>query len=260
MRRRSQHIPGSRGQRRVYADAAARLRRDAAPGTAPARVADALERTTRRSLDPAVRDWFDRIEVERTRLLADDAELSGGSGRTSTVAQVTRQASVPRHQAALLFHLARLTGARRCLEMGTCVGVSGAYLGGAMELGGGGALRSLEGHDDRARVARRTWSRLGLADAEVVVGRFHRTLDATLATGPFDLAFVDGHHDGDATVAYTTRIRAACRPGAVLVLDDIDWSSDMRAAWEHLDGELSGSARGDLDRLGIIVLGERDAG
>jgi predicted O-methyltransferase YrrM len=223
-------------------------------------LAHALTQTLRRTVEAPARGWFDRVEAQRARLVADDRELSGGRGTTSTVGDVTRKASVPRHQAALLFHLARAVGARRCLEMGTCVGISGSYLGAAMELRGGGVLRSLEGYEDRAVVARDTFARLGLGDAEVVVGRFHRTLTPTLETGPFDLVFVDGHHDGEATVAYTELIRRASRPGAVLVLDDISWSPGMRAAWEQISGRLGGSTCCDLQRFGLIVLGEEDAG
>jgi predicted O-methyltransferase YrrM len=232
-------------------------RDDAGDGRAIAR---ALRTASRRRPDRDTRLWFDRIESERRRLRASRRELSGGSGTTSTVGQVTQKASVPRHQAALLFNLVREIGARRCLEMGTCVGVSGAYLAAAMATLGGGELLSLEGHRDRAEVARETWRRLGLDGVEVVVGRFARSLPEALAAEPFDLVFVDGHHDGEATLDYVGRIRAASRPGAVLVLDDIDWSDGMRWAWASLRAQLTGSATSDLGRLGIIRLGPADAG
>lgn len=173
---------------------------------------------------------------------------------------MTRRASVPAEQAWLLYTLARGLDARRCLEMGTCVGVSGAYLAAAMEPAGGGTLRSLEGHRDRAAVATDTWERLGFADAEVVVGRFDKTLPRTLETGPFDVVFVDGNHDGDATRSYVAAIRAVSRPRALLVLDDIAWSEGMVGAWRDVSRELSSSVSVDLGRVGLVLLGEADAG
>lgn len=204
--------------------------------------------------------WFARIEHQRGRLLADRTELSGGRGTTATVRQVTKQASSPPHQAWLLYALARELGARRILEMGTCVGISGSYLAAAVA-DRCGALRTLEGHLDRAEVARGTFAALGFDDVEVIVGSFRRTLDGVLADdGPLDLAFVDGHHDGDATREYVTRIRAASRPGALLVLDDIAWSEGMAAAWRDLVAQLAGSVTVHLGRVGLVLLGQGDAG
>jgi predicted O-methyltransferase YrrM len=223
-------------------------------------LARALRVASRAKPDRPALGWFERIEGERRQLLRDDRELSGGRGTTSTVRSVTRRASVPTAQAWLLYTLVRRLGARRCLEMGTCVGISGAYLAAAMTTLGGGTLRSLEGHRDRAAVASETWRRLGFADAEVVVGRFERTLQATLDTGPFDLVFVDGDHDGDATRSYVERIRAVSRPGALLVLDDIAWSDGMAAAWHDVSRGLAGSISVDLGRVGLVLLGPDDAG
>lgn len=231
-----------------------------AKAEAAAPLVRAMRSASRRRQSPQAAAWYRLIEAERQRLRASDDVLSGGRGTTSTVGEVTRRASVPRHQAALLFELVRNLAARRCLELGTCVGISGAYLAAAMTTHGGGHLWSLEGHPDRAEVARDTFRRLGLDDAEVVVGRFDRTLPGVLDAGPFDLVFVDGHHDGDATIDYVTRIRRVCRPGALLVLDDIDWSDGMRFAWAFLQAQLSDSIVADLGRLGLVRLGPAEAG
>jgi predicted O-methyltransferase YrrM len=257
------------GRRVAMAHPARRLRRERTrllrepdapwPG-AVAPVARALLATAHRRPDDASRDWIERIEAERAHLRSSTLPLSGGSGARSTVGEVTRRASVSPLRATLLLHLVRALDARRCLELGTCVGISGAYVAAAMQLGGGGLLTSLEGHPDRAEVARDSWSRLGLAGAEVVVGRFHQTLPRVLEGPAHDLVFVDGDHDGRATVGYVAAIRASSRPGTVLVLDDIDWSRDMRAAWSTLRAELTGSLVCDLGRVGLIRLGPEDAG
>jgi predicted O-methyltransferase YrrM len=224
------------------------------------RLAAALRATTSDQKDPDLQRWSAAIEAERKRLRRSRDSLSGGRGTTSTVGKVTKRASVPPAQAALLFHLARSFNTSRCLEMGTCVGISGAYLAAALQTNGGGALRSLEGHRDRAEIARQTWSQLGFSDAEVVVGRFEQTLDDVLAGEPFDLVFIDGNHDHDATVAYAASFRAASRPGAVMVLDDIAWSDGMKQAWVEIRAGLVESVTADLGRLGLVVLRPRDAG
>ena len=223
-------------------------------------LARALRVAAKARPDRDARERFARIEARRRDLLADRSPLSASQGQTLTVREVTKRASSPSHQAWLLYALARELGARRCLEMGTCVGISGSYLAAAVD-DRGGALRTLEGHGDRAEVARATFTELGFQDAEVVVGSFSRTLDRVLADeDPFDLVFVDGHHDGDATRSYVTRIREASPAGTLLVLDDIAWSDGMAAAWRDLSAELRGSVRVDLGRLGLIAARPRGRG
>jgi predicted O-methyltransferase YrrM len=224
-------------------------------------LASGLKAIAARRPDRDAQRWSERIEAERARLSASEEPLSGGRGKdVSTVGQVTR-ASVSPERAWTLWALTRDAGARRVLEMGTCVGVSGSYLAAASgTTDAGGTVRTLEGHEDRAAVARDTFDRLGFADVEVVVGSFARTLAGTLDDDPFDLVFVDGHHDHDATLRYVDLVRAASRPGAVLVLDDIAWSEGMAAAWQEVQQRLAGSAHADLGRVGVVVLGEADAG
>ena len=204
--------------------------------------------------------WQRVIERERHRLRRLDEALSGGSGTVSTVADVTKRASSPRSQATLLYHLTRSFGASRVLEMGTGVGISGAYLAAALTENGGGHLRSLEGHRDRAETASDVWDRLGLDNAEVAVGRFDRTLEQALVETSFDIAFIDGNHDGTATRRYVDQIRGRSRPGALLILDDIAWSEDMTEAWGLVQTELADSLTVDLGRLGLAILGPEDAG
>lgn len=205
--------------------------------------------------------WQDRIEAERRRLRRDERPLSGARNETWTVGRVTKKASSPPEQGFLLFALARALGARRCLEMGTCVGLSAAYLGAAVRtVGGGGTVRSLEGHQDRADVAAETWQRLGLTECEVTVGRFQRTLPTALDDDPFDLAFVDGHHDGQATIGYVDAIRATSPPGTLLVLDDIRWSDDMTWGWQQVRDATPASGHADLGRLGLVLLDADDVG
>lgn len=232
-------------------------------GRAPdRRLAEGLEAVAARRADRRTREWFTRIEAERDRLVASNEPLTRKKGTIdSTVGKVARQASVSPEHAWTLWQLTRRSGSRRVLEMGTCVGVSGSFLAAAAGDGpAGGTLRTLEGHEDRAAVARDTFRRLGLTDAQVTVGTFRRTLPGALEEAPFDLVFVDGHHDGDATLEYVDEIRATCRPGAVLVLDDITWSSSMEEAWTEVRRRLAASASADLGRVGVIVLGAEDAG
>ena len=83
---------------------------------------------------------------------------------------------------------------------------------------------------------------------------FDEALDALGQEAPFDLAFLDGQHEGDALRHYTQRLTALVGHGGVIVLDDIYWSRDMNATWRSLVDDGPFNATVDLGELGIGML------
>jgi len=227
-------------------------------------------------LDAQERAWSDRIEALRARLLASDAEvgiidfgagdpgleLSGGTmaaGRVETrrIADICRSAAKPPVWARILLRLVREFRPERCLELGTSLGVSAAYQAAALELNGSGRLVSLEGAPALVEVAWRHLEELGLAPrVSLFAGRFRDTLGGVLASeAPIDYAFVDGHHDGDATIAYFEQLLPAAADGAVFVFDDISWSRGMQQAWRTVSAHPRVRLPVDLFKVGVCVLG-----
>jgi predicted O-methyltransferase YrrM len=91
---------------------------------------------------------------------------------------------------------------------------------------------------DSAAVARETFAALGVAGrVTVMVGRFADTLDEAVKKGPFGFAFVDGHHDGDATLEYYNKIKPHLTGNAILIFDHINWSRSMQSAWQAITAD-----------------------
>lgn len=184
------------------------------------------------------------------------AQSPAGSEVERVVGEVSRSSSKPPPAAALLFALVRQCKPRSCVEMGTCVGISGAYIAAALRLNGHGRLVTLEGGDALAEVARQNLAALTLHDlVDIVVGPFKDTLLPALdAAQPIDFLFVDGHHDEHATIAYFATALPFLAPRAIAVFDDINWSAGMRRAWVSISTALECSARFPLRDFGIAVL------
>ena len=101
-------------------------------------------------------------------------------------------------QGRMLELLARMSGARRILEVGTLGGYSTICL--ARALPGDGRLVTLELEPRHAEVARANLARAGLdACCEVRVGPAAETLAAMIAASeePFDLVFIDADKPGN---------------------------------------------------------------
>jgi predicted O-methyltransferase YrrM len=157
--------------------------------------------------------------------------------------------------ALLLFRLVRELRPAHALELGTNLGISAAYQAAALALNGGGELHTIEGAPRLAALARAHLASLGLA-AEVHEGRFSDVLPGLLArTAPLDYVFIDGHHDGPATVGYFAQIHPALGPGALVVFDDIAWSAGMAEAWRTVRADPRVRVAIGLGTMGACLVG-----
>ena len=123
---------------------------------------------------------------------------------------------------ALLHTLARGCGAKRILEIGTCIGYSTLWM--ATALPADGALITMEFDAARAARARDHFSAAGQADrVSVIVGDATRFLHKV--SGPFDLVFQDS--DKQLYEPMLDRLVELLRPGGLLVADNILWNGEV---------------------------------
>ena len=256
------HRTGFRWQARREA---ARLRRHGGP--LETRLADALEGALHQRFSEEEADWVQRVEALRTVLRDSSTPVTfldygvpsrwigttaeDGVPVTRTVSEVYR-ASAPAHEGRVLFHLIRTFRPARCLELGTCLGISAAYQAAALQLNGAGQLVSLEGGAPLATLAQNHLADLGLGNTEVITGRFQDTLPGILdRLAPIDYAFIDGHHDPAAMQTYLQQLLPHLADQALLILDDIAWTSGMRRAWRAFTGDARITTTADLMTFGI---------
>jgi predicted O-methyltransferase YrrM len=228
---------------------------------------EALEGAVTGRAQPDERLWIDRIESLRTELSTSTETVDfhdfGACGdpdgqpraRARLVGDICRSSSKTPREAHLLFSLVRRRRASTCLELGALLGLSAAYQGAALELSGHGRLVTIEGATSLADRARTNLASLGLKRVEVVAGRFQDVLPGLLPTlAPIDHAFIDGHHDGEATIGYFRALMPYTANTAVLVFDDIDWSRGMRQAWQSISADRHVAVAVDLQSMGICVV------
>ena len=147
--------------------------------------------------------------------------------REETAALPQHDMQIAPEQGALMALLVELTGARRCLEVGTFTGYSSTRV--AMALPADGSLVCCDISQEWTDVARRYWEQAGVAHKiELRLGPALETLDALLAegqAGSFDFAFLDA--DKDNYPGYVERLLVLLRPGGLLAVDNVFWSGDV---------------------------------
>ncbi|MEW5251668.1 O-methyltransferase, partial [Microbulbifer sp. 2201CG32-9] len=174
--------------------------------------------------------------------------------RGSLVSEITA-ASKPKFWATILFKMIRKLEPLACVELGSCVGISASYQASALKINGKGNIITLEGSDEIANIAKDTFETFGIKNASVVTGPFHETLSGVFETSkPIDFFFNDGHHDHDAVIRYFNQVIPYLSDAAVIIFDDISWSSGMRKAWMEIENNERVSASIDLNTMGIALI------
>jgi predicted O-methyltransferase YrrM len=136
--------------------------------------------------------------------------------------------NVSANEGRLLYILAKMSGAKKILEIGTLGGYSTILL--ARALPEGGRLLSLEYSPKHAAVARANIERAGLSG--VVEVREGAGLDllpriAANGEGPFDLFFIDA--DKENYPGYLDWAIKLSRPGSVILSDNLIRGGDVLA-------------------------------
>jgi predicted O-methyltransferase YrrM len=217
--------------------------------------------------------------LRRDDTLLEIEDMGAGSAWKAplqrSIGDITRRAAKSARLGQLLYRVARYYGPGTVLELGTSLGFSTAYLAAGAGVGaaaggaegeagsrvwpaGGGAAKvwSVEGAVQVAAVAEKNLRSLGLPVRQVV-GNFDDVLPGVLQEmGTVGLAFVDGNHRREPTLAYFELLMTYAAPQAVLIFDDIHWSREMEEAWTAIKNDPRVYLTIDLFFIGLVFLRE----
>jgi len=167
----------------------------------------------------------------RTTGLPDDVYqyILKVSSREAPVLARLRAATAPRPEAEMQISpeqgqfmalLAKLVGARRCIEVGTYTGYSALAV--AMVLPADGKLIACDVNDEFTRVGRPFWKEAGMeSKIDLRLQPALATLDELLKEGQqdtFDFAFVDA--DKPNYIRYYEKLLQLVRPGGLICADN----------------------------------------
>jgi len=133
-------------------------------------------------------------------------------------------------QGQLMALLARLIGARRCIEVGTFTGYSSLVV--ALALPPDGSIIASDVSESWTAIARRFWSEAGVAHKiDLRLQPAAQTLDELIAAdgeNQFDFAFIDADKTG--YLGYYEQLLTLMRPGGLIVADNTLWSGRVADA------------------------------
>lgn len=140
-------------------------------------------------------------------------------------------------------------GIKTILELGTCLGFSSILFSFACV---NSHIFTLEGDKHLAEFARENFEYFGIKNIKIIRAKFSDTLAKILnEIGKIDFAFIDGHHDKDATLKYYTQIAPFMSNSAIMAFDDINYNSKMNEAWKEIS---KGRCAQDNGKIGVLYL------
>lgn len=202
---------------------------------------------------------YKSIEAQRKKLFNDDSliqvtDLGAGShlnkNRTKKVKQIAKNALKNPRLAQLIYRLAKDNQPKSIIELGTCLGITSAYLSKACPEAD---VITIEGCPETAKVAYRNFQELELDNVELRVGNFDTLLPGLIEQEPkLDFVYIDGNHRKEATINYFNWCLPKVHEGSLLIFDDIYWSEGMKEAWEEIKRYPEVTVTVDLFWIGLV--------
>ncbi len=202
---------------------------------------------------------YKNTEDLREKLISDErfitiTDLGAGShinnNRQKQVKQIAANALKPKKLAQLLYRLAKATQPQNMIELGTCLGVTTAYLAAAQPQA---KITTIEGCPQTAGIAKENFEALKLENVHLQVGDFDELFPKVLETlEQLDFVFIDGNHRKNATLNYFNWCLPKVHEETLLIFDDIYWSEGMKEAWEEIKAHPQVTCTVDLFWIGLV--------
>ena len=194
-----------------------------------------------------------RKELVQNKLEIEVTDFGAGSKvfRTNKrrIADIASKAGISRKRGRLLTKTVAYFKPKQILEIGSSLGMSTCY----MAVGNPEAkITTLEGCPAIAEIAKENFFKLGLNNIDMVVGQFEDTLDSIIKNQTYDLIYFDGNHQKEPTIAYFEKCLKTAHENSVFIFDDIHWTAEMEAAWDHIRNHKKVTLSVDTYKWGLV--------
>ena len=190
--------------------------------------------------------------IEKLRQNISKSKIFAKHPDKKSTKELIQKDSTPPEWGQFLYKIVKSFRFHNCLELGTCLGFSGAYIMAALPPSG--KLISIEGLEDRANIAHDHLKALDFNNFKIYTGQFSQVLPNILKNNKFDFAFIDGHHKERPTLKYFDMIYPQLFDQSLIIIDDIHWPTEMKPAWDKIKKDDRISRSFTLGKWGLCVI------
>jgi len=169
-------------------------------------------------------------------------------GNRRSIQQIFKISSSKGHYGKMLYQLSNYFQPKQILEFGTSLGIGTLHF----HLGNPESqITTIEACPETLNFTRE-FLKDKVSKVIFIESTFSDFLNQ-ISTEKYDLIFVDGHHDGKATLDYMHKLEKHSHNDTIFILDDIRWSDDMFESWNILQKSDKFNVSIDLFRMGILI-------
>ncbi|GAB1416031.1 class I SAM-dependent methyltransferase [Paludibacter sp.] len=198
---------------------------------------------------------FKDIEKIREQLLLNNetinvTDFGAGANRKDKIRNLAKRAMKSPQQAQLLFRIVHCFKLKNIMELGTSFGITTMYLA---SVDSKSQCVTLEGCPEISNIAKKNFQTLGLSNIKLYNCNIDKELGAVLAKhGQQDLIFIDANHRYQPLMNYFETSLKYIGENSIMIIDDINWSDDMRQAWNVIQKHPEVTSTIDLFYMGIV--------
>jgi len=171
------------------------------------------------------------------------------STSTRNVSDMAKKAGMPLHESKLMSKIVSYFNIKSSLELGTSVGLGSIAMATQHPENN---IESVEACPNTFQVAQQHLEVLQLNTIKLYNTQFKDFLAELPENKQYDLVYMDGHHDEQATLAYFSSLKSHLHSDSIVILDDIYWSPGMQEAWTTICKDKSVKVSLDLYFWGIL--------
>ncbi|MCC6700753.1 MAG: class I SAM-dependent methyltransferase [Fluviicola sp.] len=193
--------------------------------------------------------WLNALKKDKETF--EIIDLGVGSKKMSnrrSVAQLAKTASSNGIYGDLIWKLCRYFKPQAVLELGTSIGTGTIHIKNACPTA---HVYTIEGCDRTLSKACQQFDYWKLDGITTICADFQYFLSLP-PMQVYDMVFLDGNHNGEATLEYIEQLFSQTHNETLFIMDDIRWSEDMWKAWQSICEDQRFHVTIDMGRMGLF--------
>lgn len=171
------------------------------------------------------------------------------------ISSIAKKGLTPARFSILIQNIIRYLDFKEILELGTSFGINSLYMSRAHS---GTHVTTMEGCPSIAKIAKSNFKLFNNANIDLIEGNIDEELSQFLETAnKIDFVYIDANHTYQSTINYYKQLIPHLSNKAMVVIDDIYWSTEMTNAWKQIVKDSAGTIYIDIFQSGLILFNDQ---
>ena len=197
------------------------------------------------------------LDVRNITITDFGAGLLLTKNKQNKISTLARNILKPARLDQLIYRLATDVNLGNIIELGSCFGITTAYLAKAAP---NARVISVERCPETAEIAHENLDKLHIQNLELLVGNFDELFPEVIRNSTeLDFVLINGKHPKEAILNYFQWCLPKLSERSIMIFDDIHRSKEMNEAWEHIKSHPEVSVTIDLFQIGLVFVRKAQA-